>query len=184
MARQYTEQGRPEVLEKQNCQANPPDCYRLVKSQLSSQMPIFIRMNMLYNIFMETNITIPELSEQIAGLLQAVGSPARVAILIAIGRGEACVCHLEAILGWRQAYLSQHLMALRKAGLLQDRRAGRFIYYKLKDEAILALVREAALLSGLSAETVDSLANPDPGPDCECPTCVPTLISLDQIKGP
>ena len=131
---------------------------------------------------MQTNTTIPEISESIASTLQVLGSPARIAILIAIGRGEACVCHLESILGWRQAYISQHLMALRKAEILQDRRAGRYVYYRLKDEAILALVRDAATLSGLAPQSVDALANPEPGSDCECPHCAPALIPLENIE--
>jgi len=129
---------------------------------------------------MKTNMTIPELSEKIAEVLQVISPPARLSILIAIGRGEACVCHLESILGWRQAYLSQHLMALRKAEILQDRREGRYVYYRLKDGAILALVRDAAILGGLDPQSVDALANPDPGPACECPHCAPTLITLDE----
>jgi DNA-binding transcriptional ArsR family regulator len=137
---------------------------------------------MEYNIFMETNTTIPQIAESIANTLQALGSPARIAILIAIGRGEACVCHLEAILGWRQAYISQHLMALRKAELLQDRREGRYVYYRLTDEAVLALVRDAACLSGLTPESVDALTAPNPEPDCECPHCALPLIPLEKIE--
>jgi DNA-binding transcriptional ArsR family regulator len=138
--------------------------------------------NAMYNIFMEPNVTISQLSEQIANILQVISPPARLAILIAIGQGEACVCHLESILGWRQAYISQHLMALRKADILQDRREGRYVYYRLTDEAILALVRDAATLSGLTPQSVDALANPSPGPGCECPHCVPepALIKLDR----
>lgn len=134
----------------------------------------------MYNIFMEANMTIPQIAEKIAGVLQVISPPARIAILLAIGRGEACVCHLEAILGWRQAYISQHLMALRKAEILQDRREGRYVYYRLKDEAILALARDAAALGGLAPQSVDALTNPNPGPDCECPHCAPQLISLPQ----
>jgi DNA-binding transcriptional ArsR family regulator len=143
---------------------------------------IFVSMNVSYNIFMETNMTIPEISEPIANTLQVLSSPARIAILIAIGRGEACVCHLEAILGWRQAYISQHLMALRKAELLLDRRQGRYVYYRLKDEAILLLVKEAARLSSLEPKSVERLENPDPGPDCECPHCALNLIPLEGLK--
>lgn len=131
---------------------------------------------------MELNMTIPQLSEKIAATLQVISPPARLAILIAIGRGEACVCHLESILGWRQAYLSQHLMALRKADLLQDRRDGRYIYYRLKDEALLALVRDAAALGGLAPESVDALANPQPDSRCECPHCGPGLIALEKVE--
>ncbi len=132
----------------------------------------------MYNVFMNTNMTIPETAEKIAEVLQVISPPARIAILLAIGRGEACVCHLEAILGWRQAYISQHLMALRKADILQDRREGRYVYYRIKDEAILALVRDAAALGGFAPKSVDALTNPNPGPDCECPHCAPQLISL------
>lgn len=120
---------------------------------------------------MQTNVTILTLSEQLADLFQLISSPARIAILLTIGRGEACVCHLEAVLGWRQAYISQHLMTLRKAGLLQDRREGRYVYYRLTDEGILALARQAAALSGIPPEHVDRLTNPDPGPQCKCPHC-------------
>ena len=127
---------------------------------------------------METNITLREISEQIATVLQVLGSPARVAILLAIGHGEACVCHLETILGWRQAYLSQHLMALRKADILQDRRDGRYVYYRLKDEAILTLVKDAATLSGLNPQSVDALANQSSDSRCECPTCDPEPVTI------
>jgi DNA-binding transcriptional ArsR family regulator len=130
---------------------------------------------------MKLNMTLPEISEHIAETLQVIAPPARIAILIAIGRGEACVCHLEAILGWRQAYISQHMMALRKAEILSDRREGRYVYYRLKDPAILALIRDAAVLAGLTPADVDALANPDPGSECECPHCVPSLIPLESL---
>ncbi|MBM4426843.1 MAG: ArsR family transcriptional regulator, partial [Chloroflexi bacterium] len=42
--------------------------------------------------------SIPELSEKLAAPLQALASPQRIAILLVIGKGEACVCHLEAAL--------------------------------------------------------------------------------------
>lgn len=127
-------------------------------------------------------MNIPQFSEKVAEVLQAISPPARLAILLAIGRGEACVCHLESILGWRQAYISQHLMALRKAEILLDRRDGRYVYYRLKDEAILSLVRDAATLSGLDPLSVDALANPTPDPDCECPHCAPALISPEILE--
>jgi ArsR family transcriptional regulator len=126
------------------------------------------------------NMTIPQLSAKIAEILQVISPSARLSILLAIGRGEACVCHLESILGWRQAYISQHLMALRKADILRDRREGRYIYYRLTDEAILALVRDAATLGGIDPQSVDALANPDPGPACECPHCAPALVTLTE----
>ena len=85
--------------------------------------------------------------------------------MLAIGEGEACVCHLEATFGWRQAYLSQHLMALREAGLVADRRASRFIYYHLVNPRLLGVLREMAEMQDVS------LPELSPSPACECPNC-------------
>jgi DNA-binding transcriptional ArsR family regulator len=103
--------------------------------------------------------------DQITGLFQLLGQPARLQILLAIGKGEPCVCHLEAVLGWRQAYLSQHLMALRKAGMVSDRRVGRNIHYRLNDPAVLDLIQRTAEMQSLS------LPRLSPSPDCNCPNC-------------
>jgi len=122
--------------------------------------------------------SLPKIAEQIASPLTAIASPQRVAILLAIGTGEACVCHLEAALGWRQAYISQHLMALRKADILSDRREGRYVFYRLKNASLLDLITAAASLSGLSAESVSALINTRTYPACACPQCAPVLIPI------
>jgi ArsR family transcriptional regulator len=103
--------------------------------------------------------------EDLSQLLQTIGQPARLQILLAIGEGETCVCHLETMLGLRQAALSQHLMILRKSELVSDRRAGRFIHYRLKNPAWLEVIRMAADLQGV---TLPKLA---PAPSCGCPNC-------------
>ena len=103
--------------------------------------------------------------DQIVHLLQTIGQSARLQILLAIGESETCVCHLETTFGWRQAYLSQHLMALRKAGLLEGRREGRFIHYRLSDPRLLAFIRQAAELRDVP---LPELA---PSPECGCPNC-------------
>jgi len=126
--------------------------------------------------------SLPQISEQIAAPLTAIASPQRIAILLTIGQGEACVCHLEAALGWRQAYISQHLMALRKADILLDRRSGRYIFYRLKNVSLLDLIAASARLSGLSAESVSALINTQVNPSCECPQCSPVLISIEGLK--
>lgn len=125
--------------------------------------------------------TLSQVSEQIAAPLTAIASPQRIAILLAIGTGEACVCHLETTLKWRQAYISQHLMSLRKADILQDRREGRYVFYKLKDASLLDLITASARLSGLSAESVSALINTQLNPSCECPQCSPALIPAASL---
>jgi DNA-binding transcriptional ArsR family regulator len=117
-------------------------------------------MLLLYIQFYEyEKLTIPQISQQVAVPIEAIASPQRIAILLAIGQSEACVCHLESALGWRQAYISQHLMALRKADILEDRREGRYVYYHLKNAAYLDLITASAEVCRLSTATVFELIN-------------------------
>ena len=109
--------------------------------------------------------TTPTNLEKVSNLLQVISPAARLEILLGIGTGEACVCHLEGMFSLRQATLSQHLMALREAGVVTARREGRYVFYRLCDPALLGLVRQAAQLQGL---VLPSLA---PSPDCDCPNC-------------
>jgi DNA-binding transcriptional ArsR family regulator len=103
--------------------------------------------------------------DQVSTLFQAIAPTARMQILLAIGDEAPCVCHLEATFNWRQAYLSQHLMALRKAGVLVADRDGRNIHYRLSDPRLLDLIRQAADLQGVS---LPELA---PSTNCTCPNC-------------
>ncbi len=125
--------------------------------------------------------SLTEISERISAPLAAIASPQRIAILLAIGKGEACVCHLETSLGWRQAYISQHLMSLRKANVLLDRREGRYVFYRLKDASLLDLITASARLSGLNPETITPLINTQINPSCECPQCLPILIPASSL---
>ena len=123
----------------------------------------------------------PNPLEPIASLLEIISPLTRLQILLAIGTGEACVCHLEAALGLRQAYISQHLMALRKADTLLDRREGRYIYYRLKDPSLLDLIIASATLSGIPAKDVSALINKK-SLSCECPHCAPVSISTESLE--
>jgi len=110
----------------------------------------------------------------ISKLLALIGQPARVQILLVIGGQEACVCHLETVLGMRQASISQHLMALRKAGLVEPIREGRNIFYRLLHPEVTALLDQAARLAGVSPGAMQRLpARPVPG--CPCPQCNPGM---------
>ena len=128
----------------------------------------------------------PQSTNRISALFQTLSVAPRLEIVLAIGAGEACVCHLEAALGYRQAYISQHLMALREANLLETRRHGRFVYYKLVDQRILDILIDAGEILGQSV-TIPSV----PIMSCECPKCNPgaqpnnletPILSLDQVN--
>jgi ArsR family transcriptional regulator, arsenate/arsenite/antimonite-responsive transcriptional repressor len=75
-------------------------------------------------------------TEQARQLLKALADPLRLRVIEALGSGERCVCDLTAGLGLAQSKLSFHLKVLKEAGLLADRQEGRWIYYRLRPEAL------------------------------------------------
>jgi DNA-binding transcriptional ArsR family regulator len=107
---------------------------------------------------------------KVSELLQVISPEVRLEILLAIGEDEACVCHLEASLGYRQAYISQNLMALREAGLLSTRRDGKYIYYRLEKPEIMEMVDLAARLSGFVVSGITAKVNWAKA-SCDCPNC-------------
>ncbi len=102
-----------------------------------------------------------------AKLFKALMHPARLAILDILRSGEACVCHMEAALGYRQAYISQQLMVLRDAGLVDDRRDGWNIYYRVIKPEIFHVVDAAQRMLGKSTRH----RVPAVLPSCSCPRC-------------
>lgn len=74
----------------------------------------------------------------------ALSDPTRVAILHMLRDGERCVCELQDELEAAQSRLSFHLRVLREAGLVADRRDGRWAYYRVVPEA-LAQVHDAVV---------------------------------------
>src|SRR5512146_1374640 len=88
-----------------------------------------------------------------ARLFKALMHPGRLAILDVLRAGEACVCHMEAALGFRQAYLSQQLMVLREAGLVDDRRDGWNVYYRVVKSDVFAVIDAARSTLGENKQT-------------------------------
>jgi DNA-binding transcriptional ArsR family regulator len=113
--------------------------------------------------------------EKIRQLFEVIGKHVRTRIILAIGKGEACVCHLEAVLGLRQAYLSQHLMALRTAGILTTRRDGRYIFYRLQDMRLLELIQMAEVIVRIPKKDLESLSLNATISQCKCPSCAGTI---------
>jgi DNA-binding transcriptional ArsR family regulator len=74
-----------------------------------------------------------------ANLLRAISHPTRLAVLEILRDGEHCVCHMEATLGIRQSSISQQLMILREAGLVEVRRDGLNIFYHVVRPGIFDL---------------------------------------------
>ncbi len=88
-------------------------------------------------------------AEAAAGLLKALSHEGRLMILCHLAGGEKSVTELEALLGQRQAAVSQQLARLRLEGLVSTRREGKAIFYAIADMRVLQLLR---LLSGIYAK--------------------------------
>jgi ArsR family transcriptional regulator len=93
-----------------------------------------------------TTIAVPDAQRAVA-LFHALSDETRLAILELLRDGERCVCELTDALDVAQSRLSFHLRVLRDAGLVSDRRDGRWIYYTAERavfseaESLLATLR-------------------------------------------
>jgi ArsR family transcriptional regulator len=77
--------------------------------------------------------------ERNAQLFHALSDETRLQILDLLADGEQCVCDLTDALKAGQSRLSFHLRTLKDAGLLTDRRDGRWVYYALNEDAVKEL---------------------------------------------
>jgi ArsR family transcriptional regulator len=81
------------------------------------------------------------------GLLKALADDTRLRIVALLSHGELCVCHVVAALDISQPNASQHLTVLRNAGLVDCRREGSWIHYRLcaEQDPVRARVLRAVL---------------------------------------
>ncbi|HEX3800890.1 MAG TPA: metalloregulator ArsR/SmtB family transcription factor [Verrucomicrobiae bacterium] len=61
----------------------------------------------------------------------ALADENRLRLLLLIGKGEVCVCHLQSVLQTNQPKISRHLAYLKRAGLVSARRDGKWMHYRL-----------------------------------------------------
>ena len=74
---------------------------------------------------------------------KALADPNRVRILLALRRGELCVCQITELFGLAFSTVSKHLSILHHAGLIQSRKTERWVYYRLPGTSAPVAVREA-----------------------------------------
>ena len=108
--------------------------------------------------------------------LKAAGDETRLRILRILIRAQAeiCVCHIESIIKKPQYNISKSLSILKKAGLIEERRLGRFMMYKLKTDDLFnkAFFESISLLNDES----DAFMRDDAG--------LKNFMSSDKIYGP
>jgi DNA-binding transcriptional ArsR family regulator len=76
-------------------------------------------------------------------ITKALSDPNRVRILLALRRGELCVCQITELFGFAPSTVSKHLSILHRAGLIVSRKSERWVYYRLPDKSPPVTVREA-----------------------------------------
>ncbi len=85
-------------------------------------------------------------------IAKALSDESRVRALMALSGGELCVCQIIELLGLAPSTVSKHLAVLHQAGLVETRKDGRWIYYRLAEEPTRPCARQAL------AMTVECLA--------------------------
>ena len=105
-------------------------------------------------------------------LFRALGDETRLRIVGLLAHGELCVCHIETALALSQPNASRQLGLLRSAGIVDSRRDGTWIYYRLADQDHEAVERVLDLLTRtFGAERVlradHARVKKSCGPDCK-----------------
>lgn len=87
--------------------------------------------------------------DEILITLKALSDQIRLRIVILLLEREACVCELMEVFGMAQSKLSHHLLMLKDAGILRDKKRGKWNYYSINKKNITQVNKE--LLSSLSS---------------------------------
>ena len=72
-----------------------------------------------------------------AEVMKALAHPSRLIMLDALAEGEKCVCELQELVGSTMPTVSRHLSQMKNAGIVEGRRDGNQIYYKLLVPCVL-----------------------------------------------
>jgi DNA-binding transcriptional ArsR family regulator len=75
--------------------------------------------------------------EERAGIMRALAHPSRLVMVDELSRGERCVCELTALVGADMSTVSKHLSVLRDAGIVDCRKEGVQVFYRLKVPCVL-----------------------------------------------
>ncbi len=94
-----------------------------------------------------------ELSK-IAAVFKALGHPIRLWIVRRLGNGECCVCDIVDTVGVDFSTVSQHLNVLKRAGVVEDEKRGKHVFYRLVCPCIPWLVERMELRDSMTEEQI------------------------------
>jgi ArsR family transcriptional regulator len=92
--------------------------------------------------------------ENILTVFKALSDETRLRILKLLEHGELCVCDIVAAFDMIQPKVSFHLAVLKEAGLIKDRKQGKWVHYSIDDSDIFRRFLLLSTLERISAETV------------------------------
>ena len=94
--------------------------------------------------------------DDILNIFKSLSDETRLTILKLLERGELCVCDIVAALDMIQPKVSFHLGVLKEAGLVKDRRVGRWIHYRLDDSEIFRRFLILSTLEKIQGDLIHS----------------------------
>lgn len=86
------------------------------------------------------NKTQRQLYEMKAEIVKAAAHPIRLAVIDCLRDGERCVCEITKEVGAERSNVSRHLALMTRAGLLESRKDGLMVFYKLRTPCILSFI--------------------------------------------
>ncbi|MFH2054342.1 MAG: metalloregulator ArsR/SmtB family transcription factor [bacterium] len=92
--------------------------------------------------------------------LRALGDENRLRAVLALQKRELCVCQIVELLQLAHSTVSKHMSVLRQAGLVESRKSGRWVYYRLREGGFCGL-SESVLSEILSTATRAERATKD-----------------------
>jgi DNA-binding transcriptional ArsR family regulator/rhodanese-related sulfurtransferase len=120
---------------------------------------------------------------QFARIGKTLGNPHRLELLELLGQGERTVDSLAGEIGASIANASQHLQALRQAALVESRKQGQFVYYRLADPAISDLCRALRTVSERRLAELDRLVRDHFGDRPGEPVSMQELLKRARSSG-
>lgn len=94
--------------------------------------------------------------DEVLDIFKAISEETRLRILKLLQSGELCVCDLVAVLKTSQPKISFHMNVLKEAGLIRDRKQGRWIHYRLDESDMFRRFLVYSVLEKLTDKIVEN----------------------------
>jgi len=96
----------------------------------------------------------PDQVKDLSMVFKALSDETRLRIIKLLEGGELCVCHVVAAFDMCQSKVSFHLGVLKKAGLLRDRKQGKWMHYRIDDSDFFKRLLMLSIIERIPEETL------------------------------